>query len=666
MDLRQKLESALQNSTGTDLKQELEKLLHDFPPGSNVYVLEKFTAYFDQSDDLFVVFESNQNISYLNPSASTMLGVHNAERNRKSLSEIIGEKSGRALDSYIAKAFDLGERVSSVHKMQTRHGERLFDSMFTPVRDEQGNVGSVVMVAREVRRRSPVTPVPGKGDQTPVSAEELESYTNDLRVLHDLLSASGHDFERVGAAYLSAGCRMFDADFGAISRIHGRNYETVVVAGDKAALHKDAHFVLEETYCSETLRFKHSVFTADAAKDEQFRGIHGHCGIAAQSYIGTPIWVNGSLFGTINFFSLSAAKNPFSEKDVEAIEIMASGISRTLALQIERKETDRFFKISPDMLGLLDLDGTVIRFNPAWTQMLGYEPEDLFEMPSLDLVHPNDRSEAREVFAKLLETSETVFTFNCRMQRTDGTYRWVEWNVASSEHENTVAVHLRDISQRRQIEDELRTAHADLNEARHELDKMASADALTGLANQRRFHNFYQQEWHRAVRYGTPLSIILLDLDDFARYNEIYGHPQGDEVLRQISLELTHGIYRPGDLVARLGSEEFGLVLSDTDEDGSRFVAEQLLSRMRGMAIAHSGSSTGEVLTVSVGVATAQPYTGIPRDELLKEAENALATAKDAGKNCMVGVVNTSIVLPPGMDVAEADPDEYEAAATNA
>lgn len=86
---------------------------------------------------------------------------------------------------------------------------------------------------------------------------------------------------------------------------------------------------------------------------------------------------------------------------------------------------------------------------------------------------------------------------------------------------------------------------------------------------------------------------------------------------------------------------------------------------MRGLAIAHVGSSTGDFLTVSIGVATAQPYTGVPRDELLQEAENALATAKDAGKNCMVGVVNTSIVLPPGMDVAEADPEEYQAVSVN-
>ncbi len=662
MDLRQKLEAVLQDYSGSDLKAEMQRVLSEFPASSSHYVLEKFSAYFQQSDDLFVVFEPDLAISYINDSAATAMEVDDATSPVRSLAELVGADASRAVESYVRKTLDLGERVYAVHKLRTKGGTRLYDSVFTPVKSKGGDVVSVVMVAREVRRRPVAVPLDRQDtevsfpDSRSVSANDLESYTNDLKVLHDLLAAPGQDIERIYSAYLAAGLRMFGTHSGVISRIHGRAYTVLAVEGEDKGSLLGARFNLDQTYCSQVIRFKHSIHTSNVREDTEFSSLRGHCGLPAHTYFGAPIWVDGMLYGSINFFSREPRDEPFTEQDVEALEIMANGIGRTLTLQMERKETDRFFQISPDMLGLLDLDGTLLRFNHSWSHLLGYDSDDLFEMPCLDLVHPNDRDEARQGFAKLLETSETVLTFDCRMQRADGTYRWVEWNAASSEHDNTVAVHLRDISERRQLEDELRVAHQDLAEARHELDKLSSADALTGIANLRRFNNFYQQEWHRAVRYGTPLSVVLVDIDDFAMYNEIYGHPQGDEVLRQIALDLSHGVYRPGDIVARLGSEEFGLVLADTDEDGSRFVAEQIMDRIRSLGITHKGSSTGDILTVSIGVATAQPYTGIARDILIEEATSALATAKEQGKNCMVGVVNTSIVMPPEAEESGAEP----------
>lgn len=169
-------------------------------------------------------------------------------------------------------------------------------------------------------------------------------------------------------------------------------------------------------------------------------------------------------------------------------------------------------------------------------------------------------------------------------------------------------------------------------EAQIQLEQLAAKDALTGLANRRAFDARLASEWRRAQRSGHVLSVIMVDVDHFKAYNDTYGHPQGDACLRSVASVLAGVAARTGDMAARYGGEEFVVVLPDTNEAGARVVAERIRAAIVAMQIPHVGSSAAEVVTVSLGVATADPAR-LSASALLMAADQALYSAKRQGRN---------------------------------
>lgn len=184
---------------------------------------------------------------------------------------------------------------------------------------------------------------------------------------------------------------------------------------------------------------------------------------------------------------------------------------------------------------------------------------------------------------------------------------------------------------RAQTETALMAAREKLVDANQELGRLAAQDPLTGLANRRRFDETLRLEVRRAAREGTPLSLLLIDLDDFKGFNDRYGHIAGDECLKAVSRQLALSAKRPGDLAARYGGEELAIILPSTAPEGARRVAEQLLECIRELGIAHEASHFGCV-TASIGVASIQGRQGRTED-LVEAADRALYRAKAAGRN---------------------------------
>jgi len=174
--------------------------------------------------------------------------------------------------------------------------------------------------------------------------------------------------------------------------------------------------------------------------------------------------------------------------------------------------------------------------------------------------------------------------------------------------------------------------HLELKRRGDVLESLSYLDGLTGIPNRRRFDNSLEIEWRRAGRTGRPVSLILADVDWFKRYNDAYGHIAGDACLKQVAQVLAGHARRPSDLVARLGGEEFGVLLPETDEEGARLLAEVMLLAVSDMAIDHEGSSLGRV-TVSLGVATCVPWPGLSELQLLSVADQMLYAAKGGGRN---------------------------------
>ncbi|WP_267359806.1 MULTISPECIES: sensor domain-containing diguanylate cyclase [unclassified Methylobacterium] len=175
-------------------------------------------------------------------------------------------------------------------------------------------------------------------------------------------------------------------------------------------------------------------------------------------------------------------------------------------------------------------------------------------------------------------------------------------------------------------------AEAALLAANRGLSAQATTDALTSLGNRRRFDEALAQEWDRAVRGCRPLSLILIDADWFKGFNDTYGHQRGDEALRLIAGSIRAAANRAGDIVCRIGGEEFAVVLPEIDSASAKIVAERIRAAVMGWAIPHAAGSH-MVLTISCGVACLPEVPAHNATELFAEADAALYVAKGAGRN---------------------------------
>lgn len=175
--------------------------------------------------------------------------------------------------------------------------------------------------------------------------------------------------------------------------------------------------------------------------------------------------------------------------------------------------------------------------------------------------------------------------------------------------------------------------HQQLQHANEELQRLASIDGLTQVANRRHFDEYLHREWLRLTRDRGPLSLILCDVDFFKRYNDLYGHQAGDEVLQLIAGAIQKAVKRTADLVARYGGEEFVLVLPNTDLEGAIAVVERIRRNVQTLDIAHQQSDISSRVTLSLGVSTVVPTSHGSPTALIQAADEALYEAKAQGRD---------------------------------
>ncbi|MCG6539298.1 GGDEF domain-containing protein [Pseudomonas sp. KSR10] len=165
------------------------------------------------------------------------------------------------------------------------------------------------------------------------------------------------------------------------------------------------------------------------------------------------------------------------------------------------------------------------------------------------------------------------------------------------------------------------------------LEELSRSDPLTGLANRRHFDEIKEVEFRRALRLGQPLAVLMCDVDHFKRYNDAHGHASGDRCLQIVSETLTNTFGRAGELVARLGGEEFVVLLPGSDRDSARRAAERLQQRLAERALPHGDSPVSSQVTLSIGVAALDAETMDHFDLLLHSADEALYRAKAQGRD---------------------------------
>lgn len=173
----------------------------------------------------------------------------------------------------------------------------------------------------------------------------------------------------------------------------------------------------------------------------------------------------------------------------------------------------------------------------------------------------------------------------------------------------------------------------ELADANGRLQNLSQQDGLTGIANRRAFDQQLGIHAADAARRSEPLALVLCDVDHFKSFNDYYGHPAGDECLKQFAAALMRNCHRPGDCAARYGGEEFALLLPNTGLEGARTVVEAIRRDMSALALPHGASPTAPIVTFSAGIAALVPQAADDAERLVRQADQALYRAKQAGRN---------------------------------
>jgi diguanylate cyclase (GGDEF)-like protein len=197
---------------------------------------------------------------------------------------------------------------------------------------------------------------------------------------------------------------------------------------------------------------------------------------------------------------------------------------------------------------------------------------------------------------------------------------------------------VRRLIQQSQLYRQLEDTNQKLEEVNQTLQRLASVDGLTQVANRRCFDEALVHEWQRISRELGTLSLILVDIDYFKRYNDTYGHLAGDKCLKQVAQSISKAVHRPADLVARYGGEEFVVLLPGTTLAGANQVAEAIKAAVKKLDLVHSSSPLGERITLSLGISCLTPSQHSSPMTLIKSADKALYLAKESGRDriCML------------------------------
>jgi diguanylate cyclase (GGDEF)-like protein/PAS domain S-box-containing protein len=323
-------------------------------------------------------------------------------------------------------------------------------------------------------------------------------------------------------------------------------------------------------------------------------------------------------------------------------------LARELGRQVKaRQSADLHYRLladnSADAIILVNVDGKARYVSPAFTKLTGWTDREFLQSPWESRIHPEDHAVITTVQGKLKAGAPEIMT-SFRYVCKDQFDLWVEAHIhiviGSSSQNPSFVVTIRDISERK-------TAEKKIVDLTQDLIAQANTDSLTGLANRRCFDSRLDQEWRRASREANAISLILLDVDRFKSYNDLYGHQQGDRCLRRIAITIAPFVRRPADLVARYGGEEIVILLPGTHAAGAEHLAETIRATLASTMLEHAGNPPTNAITASFGVATVFPRisdSSVHAEDLIAAADTALYRAKRNGRNCVVSASQHHII----------------------
>jgi diguanylate cyclase (GGDEF)-like protein/PAS domain S-box-containing protein len=335
---------------------------------------------------------------------------------------------------------------------------------------------------------------------------------------------------------------------------------------------------------------------------------------------GSQIWVELVLKGIKN-----------KEGKITQLICLSSDITETKDKERQLANSEQMLRTllnsMEDIVYTLDLDQRYNGIYGNWLNKFGLSKELFLGKTIVEIMGKENAQIHQKANEQALRGENVVYTWNFQTGRGN---RFIQTSLSplfNKQNQITGIVGVgRDITQQKSVEKKL----LDLN---GKLEQQAFLDGLTQINNRLYLDKRLSVEWARGARSKKPISLIMLDIDYFKAYNDIYGHLQGDECLESIAKIIKKTVKRPTDITARYGGEEFIVVLPDTDREGAVHVAQEIKQAIEGLKLPHSGSQVAPYVTVSMGVAVALPETGQSSKQLIAQADQALYLAKEGGRN---------------------------------
>jgi diguanylate cyclase (GGDEF)-like protein/PAS domain S-box-containing protein len=336
-----------------------------------------------------------------------------------------------------------------------------------------------------------------------------------------------------------------------------------------------------------------------------------------------------------SYIDIEVSSSLITYQGEKAVLTVIKEITKRKSMERALRESEEQYRFiaenSSDMIGRLSSDGIIIYISPSSKRILGYRNDEMIGTNIFGKIHPEDRQSLLEQYGNPRELSGIV-TSSYRMLHKNGGYIWAETTVRPVKDKSGKASGMmfatRDVSARRTIENQLRESNSLLR-------KLSSLDGLTEIYNRRALDEFLNTEWAFSCEHGTPISLLLMDIDYFKKYNDTYGHVQGDECLKSVARELEVFFHEKGYFAARYGGEEFAVILPNTEAQKAVQLAKDFQCIIQEMNIVHKNSKVSEIVTISIGVSCVYPINPEPEQmkQVLEFADRALYKAKQNGRN---------------------------------
>ncbi len=314
------------------------------------------------------------------------------------------------------------------------------------------------------------------------------------------------------------------------------------------------------------------------------------------------------------------------EETIKALEqAVGDAGNQQLTAEFESLEMHQILSATADPIWAVRDDGIVIRANQAMLDLLGKDEFEVIGQRCSDLINfsccQGEDCPLKNI--KKRQRHEIELFFNGEY------YSLLSSPLITIVGTEAVVGHFRNITFRKQTEQQLEMLNKKLAAA-------ANIDGLTQIANRRSFNETFEREWLRHKRNKMTLSLVLIDIDFFKKYNDYYGHSSGDDCLIKVASALQSAVKRPVDLAARYGGEEFVVLLPETPIEGAICVAERIAEAIAALRIEHHESEVFDHVTVSQGAASIDPDGELKAVRLIEMADEALYAAKERGRNCYV------------------------------